>query len=169
MEILIPGLILVALMVYASTRIKKDAAKAYDEEFIETGEFSIVKPDGFIIPVEENSELAFAAYSKDFGSDETDGIRQVSVELRIHENRSIGDIRGDITESASQIVSERSLADGTKIIEAERIENGVILELEYRLMERNVKVFELAITVLPETKAAQTRNIDRILASFEIK
>jgi hypothetical protein len=35
MEILIPGLILVALMVYVSTRIKRAAARAFEPENVD--------------------------------------------------------------------------------------------------------------------------------------
>lgn len=169
MEILIPGLILVALMVYVSTRIKKNAAKAYDEEFVETDDFSITKPEGFILPVDENSEFAFAAFSKDFGSEEAGEIRQVSAELRIHESKTLEAVHQEIKAKSERIVSEQKLANGTQIIEAERIENGVVLESEYRLVRRNGKVFELSVAVLPETKEALSRKIDRMLTSFEVK
>ena len=52
MEILIPGLILVGLMVWVSTRIKRNAAKAFEREEIETAEFSLTKPEGFLAPVD---------------------------------------------------------------------------------------------------------------------
>ena len=67
MELLIPGLILVALMVWASTRIKKNAAAAFDAEVIETESFSIRKPEGFLHVLNDDSGLAFRSYSKDFG------------------------------------------------------------------------------------------------------
>src|SRR5262245_36415410 len=74
MELLITGMIRVALMVYASARIKKSAAMAYDEELIDTDEFSITKPEGFIIPTNGDGRFAFAAYSKEFGTDDADRI-----------------------------------------------------------------------------------------------
>src|SRR6185436_16743158 len=76
MEILIPGLALVALMVYVSTRIKRSAAKAFDQEVVETDEFTITKPEGLFIPTDA-TDLAFAAYSKDFGTGEAGSVRQV--------------------------------------------------------------------------------------------
>jgi hypothetical protein len=48
MEILIAGVILVAFMAYASTRIKRSAAKAFEAETVETDQFVIQKPDGFL-------------------------------------------------------------------------------------------------------------------------
>ncbi len=65
MEILIVGSIIVALMVWASTRIKRDAAAAYNEEVIEADGFKLTKPEGFIHLLNDDSGLAFRANSKD--------------------------------------------------------------------------------------------------------
>ncbi len=70
MEILIIGVIVVALMVWASTRIKRSAAEAFEEEAIDTDDFSLVKPEGFLSPVENDEYLAFYAYSKEFGEED---------------------------------------------------------------------------------------------------
>ena len=65
MEILIIGVIVVALMAYASTKIKKSAREAFEVEVFENEGFTITKPEGFIIPYNKN----ISAYS-----DETGGI-----------------------------------------------------------------------------------------------
>ena len=78
MELLIPGLLLVALMVYASTKIKKAAAAAYEPESIETDRFAITKPEGMINPVNDDSPYLFEAYTKDFGVDDQKNERQVT-------------------------------------------------------------------------------------------
>src|SRR4051812_17512027 len=70
MEILIIGILVVALMAYASTKIKKSAQVAYELEVFENEAFTITKPEGFIIPYNEKSPHLFEAYSKDFGDDE---------------------------------------------------------------------------------------------------
>ena len=57
MEILIIGSLIVALMVYASTKIKRSAAQAFEEETIETDEFYLVKPEGFLNPIGNASEF----------------------------------------------------------------------------------------------------------------
>ncbi len=76
MEIFIIGIIIVALMAYASTKIKKAAGEAYKLEMLENEQFAITKPDGFIIPVKEHSEFMFEAYSKEFGEDEAEKLYQ---------------------------------------------------------------------------------------------
>ena len=168
MEILIPGLALVALMVYVSTRIKRSAAKAFDEEVVETDEFTITKPEGFFMPTDAN-DLAFAAYSKDFGTGEAGSVRQVTAELRTYEGKTLEAVRDATVAEASKIVSEQHLAGGSMILETEVSENGIVLEAERRLVEKEGKVFELAVTALSETKEAQQRNIDTLLASLDVK
>jgi len=169
MELLIPGLILVALMVYVSTRIKRTAAEAFAEERVETDDFIITKPEGFIIPTGSPSNFAFAAYSKDFGTDDADEIRQVSAELMIYEHDSLENVRGSICSDGVKMVSDQRLIGNAEILETESIQNGIGLETEHRLVEKHDKVFHLAITALPETKAEQQRNIDTLLAGFEVK
>jgi len=68
MELLIPGLILVALMAYVSTRIKKSAARAFEAEQVTGDGFSLEKPDGFLVRTGGKAGLLFDAYSKDFGT-----------------------------------------------------------------------------------------------------
>src|SRR5690349_3226793 len=74
MELLIPGLILVGLMVYASTRIKRNAAQAFESETIETSEFTLFKPEGMLHKLNGDPRFAFEAYSREFG---TEGYRDV--------------------------------------------------------------------------------------------
>ena len=98
MEILIMGGIIVALMVYASTRIKRSAAAAFEEETIETDDFSLVKPEGFLNPVENEDFLAFYAFSKDFGEEgKAEKSRQSLIKLKSLAGRSLTEIGIDIT------------------------------------------------------------------------
>ncbi len=168
MEILIPGLILVALMVYVSTRIKKSAAKAYAEELIDATDFSITKPEGFISP-NEDSKFAFAAYSKDFGSDEAGEIRQVSAEVTVYEGKNLDAVRTIISNRASKIGVEQRLAGGGFVVETEELKNGKVLNCEYRVFEENGRIFALVIRTLPEFREAQQRSIDTFISSFEVK
>src|ERR1044072_6257842 len=79
MEILIIGIVVVALMAYVSTKIKKSAARAFEPETIETDEFIIVKPEGFINPINDESAFAFEAYSKEFGTGDAKNLRQAEM------------------------------------------------------------------------------------------
>ena len=166
--ILIPGLLFVALMVYVSTRIKRTAADAYEREVIDTAEFSIAKPEGFIIIESREPEVVFAAYSKEWGTGDADPFRRVSAELRRYENRSLEDVRNALVENA-ELVDERHLADGAFGLETRSSTNDILFENEHHVSERNGKIYEIRIVALSETKADEQKKIDELLASFELK
>src|SRR5262245_3557700 len=128
MELLIPGLLLVGLMVYLSTRIKRTAAAAYASETIETDEFRIVKAEGFIMPVDENSRFEFAAYSREFGKDEADRHRQASLELTVDRGTTLAAVREDVVSDDFEITDERHLSDGTVIIVGTTSKDGIKFE-----------------------------------------
>jgi len=65
------------------------AAQAFEEEPIETESFSLVKPEGFLSPVENEDFLAFYAYSKEFGEeDKAEKLRQSLIKLKVLAGRS---------------------------------------------------------------------------------
>ncbi len=172
MEILIPGLILVALMIYASTKIKKNAALAYERETIETAEFSIVKPGGFICPVEHDETLIFAAYSKEYGRDDTDNIRQVSAELRRFDDANFDEIRERVKIDSVKVVSEDiGVLNGAKscLIETERLENGITLDAIHKIIAGDGRIYGLTVTVIPGYKENYSSKIDELLDSFTLK
>ena len=172
MELLIPGLILVALMVYASTKIKKNAARAYEQETIETPEFSVVKPEGFICPVDYNEGLIFAAYSKEYGRDQTDSVRQASAEIRKFDDKSFDEICERAKIDSVRVVSEDiGILNGAKssVIATERIDAEITLDAINKIVEGDEKIYELIITVLPEYKEDYSRKIDEMLGSFALK
>ena len=174
MEILIIGGALVALMVYVSTRIKNSAASAYERETIETEKFFIVKPENFINPISEKSEFAFTAYSKDFGSDKAEEIRQAQVFLRIYGDENFNEVCRNAKHSAGKIVSEET----TKIVDekicflkSERTENEIEIETFYKIIENNKQseVYELKISILSQYKDNYSTAVGELLESFRIK
>ena len=89
MELLIPGLILVGLMVYASTRIKRSAARAFEAETVETAEFTLYKPDGFLSVLNGDPAYIFEAYSKDFGTGDDNNVRAARARIRLLDGVSL--------------------------------------------------------------------------------
>lgn len=168
MEILIVGGLLVALMVYASTKIKKSAAAAFDEELIDSPDFSITKPEGFISPVED-SGYAFVANSRDFGTDEADEIRQVTASVKIFESENLDDVRSEISNAAEKVGEEQRLAGGGFVIETEEIQNGMVVECEHHVYAKDGKIYALTLKVLPEFREEQRKNIGTLIASFDVK
>lgn len=168
MEILIPGLILVALMVYASTRIKKTAAKAFDAETIETDEFVIQKPDGFLSVIGGDPQYAFESYSKELGGAGAEDFRKGTAKLRIFDNGN----RTTLPNADETLVSDVNKVIGDtryRIIETLRNDKGVDLRVSYKTAAKNGKVYALEIVVLAETTAEFTRNIETMLDSFQVK
>jgi hypothetical protein len=169
MELLIPGLLFVALMVYVSTRIKRSAAGAYEEEKIETDDFSVTKPAGFIIIEDGDPNVIFAAYSKDYGADDSDSVRQVTARLTVHRGESVERVSVPIKETAERVIDERHLAGPSIVLEVEELESGVPVETEYHLMQKGNDTFEFSVAALTETKQANQKEITTLLSSFELK
>ena len=147
MEIWIIGGLIVALMVYLSTKIKNEAKRAYEREDFVAEHFKITKPDGFIIPIKEDSEFAFEAYSKDFSEeDETQELNQCSATVRVIEG----------IENTPNSIQEDS---ETKV----RISRKKLINKDLD------KQFKLEIRVVPEYEEQYQDRIDLILESFVLK
>jgi hypothetical protein len=147
MEILILGIILVALMAYVSTRIKKSAAQAFERETIETEDFRIVKPEGFLNPVSENSANAFEAYSKDYG--EADAAEHRKAVVKIYKT---GGLKSEDLPA-----------------ESEKTEKGVTLQTFRKILENNQKSYALEISVVKDYRDEYFDKINEMLSSFSLK
>lgn len=69
-------------MVIVSTKIKRAAARAYDRETIDKEDFRLEKPNGFLYPLNSDSEFEFEAYSKNYGDKSTRNIWRARIRLR---------------------------------------------------------------------------------------
>lgn len=171
MELLIPGLILVALMVYVSTKIKKSAAQAYETERIDTDEFSITKPEGFINPLNTNSPFAFEAFTKEFGSTPNERLRKASAELRIIDGAGFDEVVDSVRTSAANAVSESSRQNGrrTQTLQAEELTDNANVNAYHKVVEGDGKVYHLRAWVLPEHNDEYSGKIEEMLESFAVK
>ncbi|MBK7704276.1 MAG: hypothetical protein IPN69_03580 [Acidobacteria bacterium] len=145
MEIWIVGGIIVALMIYASTKIKRLAENAYARETVETDDFVIVKPEGFICPVE--SKYAFEARSKEFGESEA------SEEM--------------LRATATIVIGPASDEDSSS--KSEREEDGVTIKEFCKTLNRGGNGFELKITILADHYDEFNVRVREMLESFELK
>ena len=169
--ILIPGLILVGLMIWASTRIKRSAAMAFEREDIETPEFTLVKPEGFLAPVDPAEGTVFSAYSKDFGKDGNDRHRQAALEIRRFAGTGIDELLETIRSEADEVSEEQTgIIDGQRCatIIVERADDDARLETHYRLISSPNAVYQLSVNVLPENKDEFQPRIDSFLNSFSL-
>jgi hypothetical protein len=171
MEFVIPGLILVALMVYASTKIKRRAAEAFEPENIESELFAIDKPDGFLNVLNLDPSLKLDIYSKEFGTDEASGFRAARLELRIYEKRTLAYATKALEESTKVTSKISEMIDGQKynVLEAESVEKGIGFREMYKLAEKGGRVFELKLKTLEDADSDITAKAEQMLVSFEVK
>ena len=167
MELLIPGLILVALMVWASTKIKKTAADAFEEEFIETDAYTLQKPEGFLHVIgDEEHELM--AYSREYGKGDNTGIRQATIEIDIFPGTELDDAINAVRQSATSVdLSSRSETQCELV--SEETANELTLSAVYKIVAASGDAYRLRFAVLPEHKTDYLRRIEETLESFTIK
>ncbi len=176
MEILIIGSLLVALMVYVSTKIKKSAAAAYQAETIETKDFFIEKPEGFVHPLRDDSKFAFEAYTDTYGEGAARSIWQAQVQMKIYTDKKLKAAVADVKKNADEILSEKVLKDapdGQKIsvIESARIEEEHKRREFWKIVEdlKSEKVYELRISVLNNYLKDYADKVETMLDSFIVK
>lgn len=148
MEILIIGLIIVALMVYVSTKIKKESKLAYEREVFETEEFTIIKPDEFLIPINKDSPYIFEAQSRDLGTEEASDFYQCRTTIIFREG-----------------------VEKAETFETEKTEKDILSVSFYKIISnpQTNKTYELEISVLPEFKDKYQDRITEMLNSFAVK
>ncbi len=172
MELLILGLLLVAVMVYASTRIKKTAAAAFDAETVESDDFVIQKPEGFLNVINGDPKYVFEAYSKDFGVDGAENFRQGRITLILSTTGTIDDAVAAIADSRVEIDDDIAEVIGQRhyrLIDARRHENGVDFSVTYKIGEKNGTVYQLEAARLAETSVEFARKIEILVGSFELR
>lgn len=163
--ILIPGLILVALMVYASTRIKKIAASAFDAETIETDEFVIQKPEGFLHNLNGDPKYIFEAYSKEY-SRANDKLRAGTTTITRIETTTLEDVVNEmpgLTDHGTEVIGD----DRYRHFESLENNDGVETTISYTLAEKNGNVYKLEITEIEESASGQW--VETFFDSFRVK
>lgn len=170
MEILIIGGIIVALMAYASTRIKRSATAAFAEETIETAEYSLVKPEDFLAPVEPEDYLAFYAYSKEYGEEENaEKLRQGLIKLKILAGRSLADIARDIKKSFDETLADEKPSQNEVLLTGMKSENEVATLYFHKLVAADERVFDLEMSVLADYREKYEEKAEKLLESFRVK
>jgi hypothetical protein len=168
MEIFIIGLILVALMVWASTKIKRSAAQAFDAEEVHGDGFMLNKPEGFLNRVYEKNDMLFDAYSKDFGTEADENIRAATAVVYATDE--------PITEAASLEQSRLIKSDRSEMFElggshciivtgtSER--DGRTFNVSEKLLSQGARTLVLKIEALSEHNAELARKIELMIVSF---
>lgn len=169
MEIFFIGLIVVALMVYASTKMKKFTAGAFEPETIDAEDFSLVKPEGFLHVIGVESKFAFYAYSKEFGtSDDSEEVRRAEIFIKVFADKTAKQIYDGIKNVPENILLNEEKSDLIKV--KKTINEIEVLEF-YKITENenSTKIYELKVSVLKDFEEDYQNRIDEIFESFRVK
>jgi hypothetical protein len=171
MELLIPGLALVALMIYASTKIKKAAAQALETEDVETDEFSITKPAGFINIVSPGEGLLFHAYTKEF-SDDAPNFRKAEATIRVIENSDADRVLEELKRSGGDVAYQR--LDSGPLYESrpcriDRDIDGVKVIRYVKLLQKDGRVYQFQFDTPAEFKDEFGPAVREMNDSFALK
>lgn len=171
MEIVIFGIILVGLMVYASTRIKRSAAQAFESETIDNKDFTIEKPAGFLSVLNGDPALSFEAYSREIGTGDASKMRAARAELRVYPDRLLDHSAAAVRNSTNIANELAEMIDGRKylVIEGRSEANRIALRESFKLAEKDGNVFEFKISVLESADQEIFAAADSMLASFTLK
>ena len=167
MELLIPGLILVALMAWASTKIKKSAADAFEAETIETDSYTLQKPEGFLHVLNDPGH-EFYAYSKEYGAGPNSTVRRATIEIDIFRSESLADIRNAIKSSAADAEVVRDTSSECEL-ETEETANETSIRCFYRVVGSQSAVYRLRFAALAEHVDEYVDRINATLDSFSVR
>ncbi|MER3631723.1 MAG: hypothetical protein C4325_05770 [Blastocatellia bacterium] len=168
MELLIPGLILVALMVWASTKIKRISAAAFEAEKIQMSLYSIFKPSGFLHILNDESGLDFRAYSREMESIGNRDFYAAQIEVEVFESKCLANRIAEIRKNFSEATCSNYLDGGEKSAFVQLLrEDGTVRYRETRkIVSRGDRLLELRVSVL-EQKLDQFRSaIEQVLDGF---
>jgi hypothetical protein len=167
MELLIPGLILVALMAWASTKIKKRAADAFEAENIETEDYLLKKPEGFL-HVLGDPDHEFYAYSREFGEQSSSTIRRGVIEIDVLRGASIADVRNSIKEAADEFEVIAQTPSECEL-ETQETANEVSLRGFYKVVRSRNGFVRLRFAVLAEHTGEFSERVKSTLDSFSVR
>jgi len=171
MEILIIGFIIVALMAYASTKIKKAAREAYEAETVVTEEYSIKKAAGYIIPVAERNVSDLEILSKDYGKDECGKFRQAMLKLSIDKGVELASVRKKLRTELASVDIDELIKDTQKItltMTGESEQEGCPTRVFIKYFVRGGKIYKFKAVVLEENIDDHLENIESMLESILI-
>ena len=172
MEILVPGLILVALMAWLSTRIKRNAAAAFDAERVETEEIVIDKPEGFLHVLNDDSGLLFRAYTKDFATVGQRDVRQATIEVERHRGKSLDEVTAEVKENSESFTAEPAYMEGgEKALNARstRIRDGGEFGMFHKLVTRGADVIEARGEVLTGHAETHLQSMETAIETLRVR
>lgn len=171
MELLIPGLILVALMVWASTKIKRITAAAFEPERVEMPLYSIYKPSGFLHVLNDESGLDFRAYSRDVESIGKRDLRAATIEVEVFESKDLESRLAEIRRDFDMPSISKYLDGGenSAIIQMRRPDGAAEYAETRKIVSRGNRLIELRVAVLEQRADEFASSVEQILDGFRPK
>ena len=168
MEILIPGLILVALMIYTSTKIKAAAAQALEPELVETDDFLISKPAGFINILSPDDGLLFHAYTKEF-ADDAPAFRRAQATVRSIGDSDARQIYNELKQTADPTSYEAKGGVDDLDFTVKVVENDVRLIRAVKLLRNYRHVYRLQFDTPEECSNDYNDAMHEMIDTFRLK
>lgn len=176
MEILIIGGIVVLIMVFISTQIKKSAARAFEREVVEKKDFRIVKPEGFLYPIRDESDYAFEAFSKEYGARNERNTWKAQIYITVSEGLNFASVRKNAKGENAKVLSEKNFEDAKKgekicLLETEKTDNEIEFNEFHKIVEskKQRKTYDLRIKVLKTYRNDFVNRADEAINSFQLK
>ncbi len=154
-------------MAYFSTKLKKFTAEQFEREEIDNEYFALVKPEGFLHVLNDESKNDFYAYSKEYGKAEAEEMRQAEIFIESFPDKTLAEVCDGIKSDAENIITF-SETGKTCSIETEKTSDEIIVSEIYKIIE-NDKVYQLKIEVLKNFREDYEERIETILESFRVK
>jgi hypothetical protein len=158
--------VFIAVLLTISSRIRNAASRAFEREEVETDEFSLVKPEGLIYPINAKSAYAFEAYTKDFGKGDAEDLRRAHVSVGVSE-KDFSQVCGETKSAAGEILSEETARETCLIESKKTLENAAAYNF-YKIIGGE-KTYTLKISVLEDSLDDFRDKIDETLKSFRLK
>lgn len=153
-------------MVYASTKIKKRAAEAFEPETIETQRYTLQKPEGFLHVI-DSPRHDVEAYSKEYSDD--DSSRRATIEVDILRDTDLKTVRESLRHASARFAVTEETENACRI-ETEETANEIGLKVFYKLGDaRAGAIFRLRFAVVAKHEDEYLRRIDETLDSFTVK
>ena len=169
-------LLFITVLLFISSRIRRVANRAFDPEIIETPEFKINKPEGYLHPLNNDSGLPFEAYSRELGEKGGGRLRKSLVKMSVNDGLNFSKVLKSAKQNADNIYSEtipEKVPQGQKIclLEGYKTEDDIKRAVFHKIVEsRNQnKTYNLEVTVLEANEDEYIPKASELINSFTVK
>lgn len=166
----------IAVLLFISSRIRRAASAAFEPETIETAEFKINKPAGFLHPLNNGSEFPFEAYSRELGEKGAGRLRKSMVKMSAADGLNYKKICQKARENADNVYAETipdNVPNNQKIclIEGEKIEDDIKRLVFHKIVEskNQNKTYDLEVTILEANEDEYIGRASEFINSFTVK